>query len=718
MSNKSSPRRRSVANKRYDEDYEYYVPAVRSYSKTTKSESTADESEITDSQEVKKKRGRPPGAKNKATPEIEAKRGPGRPRRYTAPVSRKEEESSEIKPIEVNILSIQSEEMAESEDTNTEPPKKEKVNLGQVLELAVQSMSVTMETEEEEEVEQKETSKHADIQISQEDLEVHQKITFESTKDHDSDFEWKLENEEEPVSHSPPAKKKKITASNSFIVPTNADDLEEFEEDGEGRIQVRTIVVGEGEGARIECLSCHRIMKPGSLKAHLKTHAHERPHACDLCDARFTRRGDLERHIKVVHNKDRPFKCSKCHRTFGDKKNLRWHLSNHDRKLFHHCQVCGFKFGKREYWENHVRYIHPIPGTELEPVPAEMPEVESKDGPSTSGSMETGQKKVDPVVVNKMLNGNKGTPALVYTKRGAVSNRLSTDPFAGLKTPKVVFPPTYWDNWDEFMERTQIWRFRPSIQRFGSSGRPLRRKKVPETVVELRPSERPDSQFDIGPFSAEETLLDDQTGAFVTSTGEVVGYPEEMFKLDENAENEEEEEEEEEEDNEPVRIDVGEIQLEQPMSGTEVLSTHHLVYGEDGQMRLMVGPGRVDGEHDLVEGGVYDDDEDGMLRGDLGHAFVESGQIVILQPDGSAVLAPAGGQLVETENGQLILVQTHEDGTQTAVAYATAQTMDDTEAVEEDESGEIKNEPASNQDAVQTLIDAVQELIDNRQKPS
>ena len=80
-------------------------------------------------------------------------------------------------------------------------------------------------------------------------------------------------------------------------------------------------------------------------------------------------------------------------------------------------------------------------------------------------------------------------------------------------------------------------------------------------------------------------------------------------------------------------------------------------------MRLMVGPGRADGEHDL-EGGVYDEDEDGMLRGDLSHAFVESGQIVILQPDGSAVLAPAGGQLVETENGQLILVQTLEDGTQ------------------------------------------------------
>lgn len=149
-------------------------------------------------------------------------------------------------------------------------------------------------------------------------------------------------------------------------------------------------------------------------------------------------------------------------------------------------------------------------------------------------------------------------------------------------------------------------------------------------------------------------------------------------------------------------------------------------------MRLMVGPGRPDGQHELVEAGAeYGEevDEDGMLRADLGQAFVESGQIVILQPDGSAVLAPAGGQLVETENGQLILVQTHEDGTQTAVAYATAQSVEDLQAagvVEEGESGVmiqqegvvVDGEQASNQDAVQTLIDAVQELIDNRQKPS
>jgi len=179
---------------------------------------------------------------------------------------------------------------------------------------------------------------------------------------------------------------------------------------------------------------------------------------------------------------------------------------------------------------------------------------------------------------------------------------------------------------------------------------------------------------------------------------------------------------------EEVGINVGEI-LDQPMNAGEVLSTHHIVYGEDGQMRLMVGPG-TDAHHELEGGGYEEDDEEALLRGDLGHAF-ESGQIVILQPDGSAVLAPAGGQLVETENGQLILVQTLEDGTQVihnaAVAYATAQAPEDEDedgvgvgvgVVDGDDMTEVKVEPSSNQDAVQTLIDAVQELIDGRQKPS
>lgn len=56
MSNKSSPRRRS-ANKRYDEDYEYYVP-VRYYK--GKNEAN-EESEMNETPDIKRKRGRPAG---------------------------------------------------------------------------------------------------------------------------------------------------------------------------------------------------------------------------------------------------------------------------------------------------------------------------------------------------------------------------------------------------------------------------------------------------------------------------------------------------------------------------------------------------------------------------------------------------------------------------------------------------------------------------------
>lgn len=195
-----------------------------------------------------------------------------------------------------------------------------------------------------------------------------------------------------------------------------------------------------------------------------------------------------------------------------------------------------------------------------------------------------------------MLNGSKGSP-VTYARRGGSigggpqhqrGGPLSGDPFAGLKMPKIVFPTTYWDTWDEYMERTLVLRFRPSIQRYGSSGRPLRRKKVPETTVELKPSERPDSKFDLESQPQEdEVLLDPETGAFVNPKGDVVSYPEDLRKLlDENQLEEEweEEEEEPEPEQEPVRIDVGDIQLDQQLTAGEVLSTHHIVYGEDGQV--------------------------------------------------------------------------------------------------------------------------------------
>uniref|UniRef100_A0A0P4W2H1 C2H2-type domain-containing protein n=1 Tax=Scylla olivacea TaxID=85551 RepID=A0A0P4W2H1_SCYOL len=118
----------------------------------------------------------------------------------------------------------------------------------------------------------------------------------------------------------------------------------------------------EGEGDKyVECNICFKVLKESSMKQHYKTHTGEKPHMCDICQSRFTRKGDVERHKRLVHKSQKPFKCQKCMKEFSDRKNLKAHLQNHDKAIYYGCSTCGFKFGKREYYENHIRYIHPLP---------------------------------------------------------------------------------------------------------------------------------------------------------------------------------------------------------------------------------------------------------------------------------------------------------------------------------------------------------------------
>jgi hypothetical protein len=100
--------------------------------------------------------------------------------------------------------------------------------------------------------------------------------------------------------------------------PINLDNL-----DGAKKLDLDAAGVEINE-ERIECTECHKVLKPSSYRQHLKTHLGSKPHECELCPARFTRRGDVERHIRIVHKKVKPFKCHKCPRAFGDKKNLRF----------------------------------------------------------------------------------------------------------------------------------------------------------------------------------------------------------------------------------------------------------------------------------------------------------------------------------------------------------------------------------------------------------
>jgi hypothetical protein len=55
---------------------------------------------------------------------------------------------------------------------------------------------------------------------------------------------------------------------------------------------------------------------------------------CHLCSKKFRLKGNLETHVRTVHEKVRPFVCAKCPKTFGQKINLLTHVRNkHERVI-------------------------------------------------------------------------------------------------------------------------------------------------------------------------------------------------------------------------------------------------------------------------------------------------------------------------------------------------------------------------------------------------
>ena len=49
---------------------------------------------------------------------------------------------------------------------------------------------------------------------------------------------------------------------------------------------------------------------------------------CDFCDKNFSFKGNLNKHIKSVHEGKKPFKCKVCDKCFSVKCNLNSHIES------------------------------------------------------------------------------------------------------------------------------------------------------------------------------------------------------------------------------------------------------------------------------------------------------------------------------------------------------------------------------------------------------
>lgn len=85
----------------------------------------------------------------------------------------------------------------------------------------------------------------------------------------------------------------------------------------------------------------------------------ERKHGCTRCGARFKMRGDLQRHVRTVHEGKKQHVCPTCNRTFGHSGHLNRHIeSMHLNRRKHECKLCGDRFYQASHLQSHISHVH------------------------------------------------------------------------------------------------------------------------------------------------------------------------------------------------------------------------------------------------------------------------------------------------------------------------------------------------------------------------
>lgn len=104
------------------------------------------------------------------------------------------------------------------------------------------------------------------------------------------------------------------------------------------------------------CAICNKTFK-GHLPQHMRTHAHDRPHACPTCGQKFAQKSQLTVHQRT-HTGQRPFRCLVCWQAFAHSTALKLHTRRHTGERPFKCNECNVGFTQLPHWKKHMKCIH------------------------------------------------------------------------------------------------------------------------------------------------------------------------------------------------------------------------------------------------------------------------------------------------------------------------------------------------------------------------
>ena len=111
----------------------------------------------------------------------------------------------------------------------------------------------------------------------------------------------------------------------------------------------------------LECSICDaNFTQRGKLNRHISTvHEKKKPFKCSICDCSFSSKHYMNTHVASVHGGKKPFKCSECYSSFSMNSDLKRHIASvHEKKKPFKCSKCDSNFSARQVLNRHMKRKH------------------------------------------------------------------------------------------------------------------------------------------------------------------------------------------------------------------------------------------------------------------------------------------------------------------------------------------------------------------------